>query len=58
MNEPENADFPFKKKSCVDALLQSIRFEERAPERVILNNVKHKGEIVTQRITHKKHARI
>ena len=53
MDEAENANFSFNKKSYVDALLQKGLVKEGASERVRTKNMLQKGDIVTQRATHK-----
>ena len=43
MNEVENANFLFKDKSYVDALLQKLRGEERDTKSLRSNNLTQKG---------------
>ena len=63
-DEVEDANFSFKNKSYVDALLQKLRVKEhtllkkgqvkeRATERVISKYVTQKGDIITHRETQK-----
>ena len=55
IDEVENANFSFNKKSHVDALLQRVSVEELASERAGSKKVLQKGNIMTHRYTHKKY---